>query len=51
MENGKDTTLAALGELAHRLQHITARFIHNGRRGPEIGQTYGNWTLRSTFAK
>ena len=35
----------------HRLQHLTACFIQNGRRGPEIGQTLSYWTLRSTFAK
>ena len=34
----------------HRLQHLTARFIQNGRQGPEIGQTSGYWTLQSTFA-
>ena len=35
----------------YRLQHLTARFIQNGRQGPEIGQTLCYWTLRSTFAK
>ena len=35
----------------HRLQQLIACFIQNGRRGPEIGQTLGYWTLRSTFAK
>ena len=35
----------------HRLQHLTARFIQNGRRGPKIGKTLGYQTLRSTFAK
>ena len=30
---------------------FTARFIQNGPQGPEIGQTLGYWTLRSTFAK
>ena len=29
----------------HRLQHLTARFIQNGRQGPKIGQTLGDWTL------
>ena len=35
----------------HRLQHLTACFIQNGRQGPEIGQALGYWTLQSTFAK
>ena len=35
----------------HHLKHLTARFIQNGRQGPEIGQSLVNWTLRSTFAK
>ena len=35
----------------HRLQHLPAHFIQNGRWGPGIGQTLGYWTLRSTFAK
>ena len=35
----------------HRLQHLTARFIQNGRQGPEIDQDLGYWTLQSTFAK
>ena len=35
----------------HRLQHLTARFIQNGRRGPEIGKTLGYLNHRSTFAK
>ena len=46
-----NTSLAAPGALAHRLQHLTARFIQNGQRGPEIGKTLGYWTHRSTFAK
>ena len=37
----KDTSIAAPGALAHRLQHLTARFIQNGRQGPELGQTLG----------
>ena len=35
----------------HRLQHLPAHFIQNGRCGPGIGQTLGYWILRSTFAK
>ena len=35
----------------HRLQHLPAHFIQNGRWGPGIGQTLGYWTLQSTFAK
>ena len=46
-----NTSLAAPGALAHRLQRRTACFIQNGQQGPEIGQTLGYWTLRSTFAK
>ena len=34
----------------HRLQHLTARLIQNGRRGLERS-TLGYLTLRSTFAK
>ena len=34
---GLNTSLAAQGALAHRLQHLTARSIQNGRRGPERG--------------
>ena len=37
--------------MPHRLQHLTARIIQNGRQGPKIGQTSGYWTLQSTFAK
>ena len=54
MKTVTNTSLAAPGALAHRLQrlqHLTACFIQNGRRGPEIGQTLSYWTLRSTFAK
>ena len=40
-----NTSLVALGALAHRLQHLTAQFIQNGRWDPEIGQTFGYWTL------
>ena len=29
----------------HRLQHLIASFIQNGRWGPEIGQTLSYWTL------
>ena len=29
----------------HRLQHLTAQFIQNGRLGPDIGQTLDYWTL------
>ena len=50
----KNTSLAAPGALAHRLQrlqHLTAHFIQNGWQGPEIGQTLGYLTLQSTFAK
>ena len=46
-----NTSLAAPGALTHRLQHLPAHFIQNGRWGPGIGQTLGYWTLRSTFAK
>ena len=35
----------------HPLQLLTTRFIQNGQQGPEIGQTLGYWTLRSTFSK
>ena len=37
--------------MPHRLQHLPAHFIQNGRWGLGIGQTLGYWTLRSTFAK
>ena len=47
----KNTSLAAPGALANRLQHLPANFIQKGRCGPEIGQTLGYLTLRSTFAK
>ena len=47
----KNTSLAAWGALAHRLQHLTACLIQNGQRGLEMGQTLGYWTLWSTFAK
>ena len=47
----ENTSLAAPGALAHRLQHLPTHFIQNGRWGPGIGQTLGYWTLRSTFAK
>ena len=47
----ENTSLAAPGALAHRLQHLPAHFIQNGPWGPGIGQTLGYWTLRSTFAK
>ena len=50
-ETARNTSLAAPGALAHRLQRRTACFIQNGRQGPEIGQTLSYWTLRSTFAK
>ena len=33
----------------HRLQHLPAHFIQNGRCGLGIDQTLGYWTLRSTF--
>ena len=52
-----NTSLAAPGvtrsppATPHRLQHLLAHFIQNGRWGPGIGQTLGYWTLRSTFAK
>ena len=32
-----NTSLAAPGALAHRLQHLTARLIQNGRQGLEKG--------------
>ena len=35
----------------HRLQHLTARFIQNGRRGLERGPILSYWVLPSTFAK
>ena len=47
----KNTSLAAPGALANRLQHLPSNFIQNGRWGPEVGQTLGYLTLRSTFAK
>ena len=31
--------------MPHRLQHLPAHFIQNGRWGPGIGQTLGYWTL------
>ena len=43
----KYASLEAPGALAHRLQHLTARFIRYGQRSLEIG----HWTFRSTFAK
>ena len=44
--NGGTRSLPAM---PHRLQHLNIRFIQIGRRGPEIGQTLGFWTLRSIF--
>ena len=41
----KNTILAALGAPAHHMQHLTAHFIQNGRRGPKIAQILGYWTL------
>ena len=35
----KNTSLAAPGALANRLQHLPANFIQKGPCGPEIGQT------------
>ena len=49
--NNKHTSLAEPGALAHRLQNLTARWIQNGRRGLEMGQTLSLWTFQSTFAK
>ena len=37
--------------MPNRLQHLPICLIQNGKRGLEIGQTLGYWTLRSTFAK
>ena len=50
----QNNSLAAPGAFAHRLQrlkHLTACLIQNGRRGLEIGQDLGYWTLQSTFVK
>ena len=38
-EHNLNTSLAAPGALAHRLQHLTVHFIQNGRRGLGICQT------------
>jgi len=45
MLNKGNTSLATPGALAHSPQHLDARLIQNGRRGLEIGQTLGYWTL------
>ena len=37
LKNKGNTSLAALGALAHRLQHLTAHLIQNGQWGLEIG--------------
>ena len=42
----ENTSLAAPGALAYRLQHLTTCLIQNGRQGLEIGQTFGYWTLQ-----
>ena len=39
----RNTTLAALGALAHCLQHLTACLIQNVRRGLKICQNLGFW--------
>ena len=58
-----NTSRAALGELAHRLEHRTAwntpppdrskmttRVPKNGRQGLDIGPMLGYYTLQLTFA-
>ena len=47
--HGRELILMSPATL-HHLQHLTARFIQNGRQGPEIGLILGYWTLGSTFA-
>ena len=62
--NGGNTSLAAPGALAHRLQRRTAcnaappakskmafRGPQNGWRGLERGVTLGYWPFQATFAK
>ena len=58
LENLKNTSLAAPGALAHRLQRRTACNAaprasgpQNGRRGLERGPILGYWALPATFAK
>ena len=53
-----NTSLAAPGALAHRLQRRTAYKIQNGLQGPQNGQrglerglTVGYWPLQTTFIK
>ena len=41
----------SLPAMPQRVQHLTACFIQNYRRGLEIGQTLGYWTPQATFAK
>ena len=47
----QNTSLAAPGALAHRLQHLTARLIQNGRGGLERCLLLGLWASQATFAK
>ena len=54
----KNTSLAAQGALAHRLERRTACKAappasgpQNGRRGLERGPILGYWALLSTFSK
>ena len=44
-KTGGNTSLAAPGALAYRLQRRTACFIQNSQQGPEIGLTLGYQTL------
>ena len=50
-----NTSLAALGALAHRLQRRTACYIKNGQqrdpKWPNRSGKGGYWALHSTFAK
>ena len=46
-----NTSLAAPGALAYCLQHLTTWLIQNGRRGREIGQPLGYWSLWLTSVK
>ena len=55
-KRGKNTSLAAKGALANRLQHLTACKIQNGRQGAPKRPTWsglspGCWAFYATFAK
>ena len=50
-EYSDNTSLAAKGALTHRLQHMTAQLIQNGRWGLERGLPLDFGALPSSFSK